>query len=411
MPATTDAGARRAALTPLATAWLLAALLGLQPVTTDLYLPALPALTRALGTQVAAAQLTMSAMILAFGIGQLVWGPVSDRFGRRRSLLWGVGLFTLAAAGGALAPHIGLLVAARVGQGLGLAAAVVCARAMVRDLFEPAEGTRVMSLALTGLGVIAFASPSIGGVLAWGFGWRATFVVIALIGAVLWLVLWRRLPETAHALDVQALQPARLARTWRTIAAHPTFRAWALLTAGTYGGLFIVLAGSSYIFIELLGLSPAGYGLVLGLNSAAYIGGTFLCRHWIARHGITATVARGAGFTLAGGLGMAGAAALGLQSVATVLGPMLLFAIGHGIHQPCGQAGAVGPFPRAAGAASALAGFTLAFIAFLIGQWLGQALDGTLQPFAYGFALTTIATVTVAWSLVQRHGVLQAQAA
>jgi DHA1 family bicyclomycin/chloramphenicol resistance-like MFS transporter len=227
----------------------------------------------------------------------------------------------------------------------------------------------------------------------------------------LWVALWLLLPETSRSLDARALEPARLARTWREIAAHPTFRAWALLSAGTYAGLFILLAGSSYVFIEWLGLSPAGYGFTLALNSAAYIGGTFLCRHWIARHGITATVARGAVFTLAGGLGMAGAAALGLQSVATVLGPMLLFAIGHGIHQPCGQAGAVGPFPRAAGAASALAGFTLAFIAFLVGQWLGQALDGSLQPFAYGFAATTVATVVVAWSLVQRHGVLRPLAA
>ena len=143
--------AQRPALTVL----LLALLLGIQPVTTDLYLPALPALTAGYGASMAQAQLTLSALLLAFGVSQLVLGPLSDRFGRRPVLLWGMAAYVMAAIGSALAPSMDLLIVWRALQGAAMGAAVMCARAIVRDLYLPADGARVMSRALTGLGVIA----------------------------------------------------------------------------------------------------------------------------------------------------------------------------------------------------------------------------------------------------------------
>ena len=170
--------ARPAVSLPLA-AVTLALLLGLQPVTTDMYLPAFPLLTRELGAGMAQAQLTMSALILAFGVAQLVWGPLADRLGRRPVLLLGLALYALASAGCVLAGSIEALVVWRALQGAAMAAAVVCARAIVRDLYEPVQGAQVMSLALTGLGVIALASPLLGGVMANAVGWRG---VLALVG-------------------------------------------------------------------------------------------------------------------------------------------------------------------------------------------------------------------------------------
>jgi DHA1 family bicyclomycin/chloramphenicol resistance-like MFS transporter len=181
------------------------------------------------------------------------------------------------------------------------------------------------------------------------------------------------------------------------------FGSWALLVACTYGGLFTVLASSSFVFMDVLGLSPAAYGAAMAMGSVSYIAGTFVCRRWIARHGMAGTVKRGAVFTLAAALAAAVPAALGVQSVWTVLLPYCLFAFGHGQHQPCGQAGVVSPFPRAAGAASALAGLLLALVAFGIGRWLGVALDGTVRPLAYGMAFWALLTCITAWTLVQRH--------
>lgn len=390
-------------VTPARAAFVLALLLGLQPVTTDVYLPALPLLTRELAAPMSAAQLTMSALILAFGVAQLVWGPVADRVGRRPVLLVGLSLYAVASIGSVLAPGIGWLIAWRVLQGATLAAAVVCARAIVRDLYEPLDGARVMSLALSGLGVIAIAGPVVGGVVASAWGWRAALGVVAAFGALaLAYVAWQ-LPETLQHRNPQATRAGPLLRQWALIARHPTFVAWTLLVSFTYGGLFTILAGSSFVYIDVLGLAPGAYGLAMAAGSLSYLVGTFVCRRWIARHGIRGAVARGGLFTIAGGLLSAALALAGVASAWAVLLPQCLFTFGHGIHQPCGQAGSVAPFPRAAGAASALAGFVLALTAFLVGLWLGRALDGTLLPYALGLGFWGLATALVAWTLVQRH--------
>ena len=380
----------------------LALLLGLQPVTTDVYLPALPMLTRALGATMGAAQLTMSALMLAFGVAQLFWGPVADRVGRRPVLLWGLSLYTLASVGAALAASIELLIVWRAVQGACLAAAVVVARAIVRDLYEPHDGARVMALALSGLGVIAIAGPALGGGIAAAFGWRATLALVAACGAAtLAFVAWR-LPETLRQKNPRATALAPLLAAWWQIARHRTFVAWTLLTASTYGGLFTMLAGSSFVYMDMLGLSAGAYGLAMGSGSVSYLASTFVCRRWIFRHGMAGAVQRGALFTLAGGVLMAGLALAGVKSVWAVLLPQWLYCFGHGIHQPCSQAGAVGPFPRAAGVASALAGFVLALTAFFIGRWLGHALADEVLPFALGVGFWALLTSTIAWTLVQR---------
>lgn len=384
-------------------AFALALLLGLQPVTTDVYLPALPMLARDLAAPMSAAQLTMSALILAFGVAQMFWGPVADRVGRRPVLITGLLLYTAASIGSMLAGGIGWLVLWRVLQGATMAAAVVCARAIVRDLYEPLEGARVMSLALSGLGVIAIAGPALGGVVAALGGWRAALAVVAAFGALTLAFIAWRLPETLLHKNPDATRAGPLLAQWGSIARHPTFIAWTLLVSATYGGLFTILAGSSFTYIDVLGLSPGWYGLAMASGSLSYLAGTFVCRRWIVRHGIRGAVARGGGFTLAGGVLVVTLALAGVHSVWAIVLPQWLFAFGHGIHQPCGQAGAVGPFPRAAGAASALAGFVLALTAFGVGLWLGQALDGTVLPYALGIGFWSVVTTTVAWTLVQRH--------
>jgi DHA1 family bicyclomycin/chloramphenicol resistance-like MFS transporter len=403
-PAAHTAAASSRTLSPALAALAIALLLGLQPVTTDLYLPALPLLARELHAPMVATQLTMSLVLLAFGFGQLLMGPLSDRFGRRPVLLGGLALHTAASFGAALAPNIEALIAARALQGVGLAASVVCARAMVRDLYEPQQGAHVMAWALSGLGVLALGSPLIGGWLTAQVGWRAPLAAVTVIAAMtLGIVAWR-VPETSSRRDRQALHPGPLLAGMRTVLGHPAFRAWAVLVSATYGGLFVLLAGSSFVYIGVLGLTPWGYGLAMASASLSYLAGTFYCRRLLVRHGLAGAVRRGAWFTLAGGLGLAGLGLAGQPVIAWVLLAHWLYSFGHGIHQPCGQTGAVGAFPRAAGLASALAGFLLALVAFGVGVWLGGALDGTLRPLGLGLGTCAIATALTAWTLVQRDG-------
>lgn len=399
---TTPPGAR---LSPLFAAVVLAVLLGLQPVTTDLMLPALPLVASGLAAPMASVQLTMSALILAFGLAQLVWGPVADRFGRRPVLLAGLALYALASIGASVGSGITQVVVWRILQGAALAVPVVCARAMVRDLYEPHEGALVMARALSGLGFIAIASPLSAGLLVAAFGWRSTLAAMAVVGAALWLFIAMRVPETIRRRDPQAtrLRPL-LAQVGRTLA-HPGFRAWALLVCATYGGLFVFLAGSGVVLIGVIGLQPQAAGLVMSTMSLAYIAGTLFCRRWLPRHGLAGTVQRGSVFTLVALAGMLLLAWADPRSVLLVMLPCWAYAMGHGVHQPCGQAGAVGPFPHAAGLASAVAGCVLALGAFGIGLWLGQALDGrSVRPLALGMAAGATATLLVAWTLVRRHG-------
>ncbi len=170
--------------------------IGLQPIATDLYLPALPDLTAGLGTTTAQAQLTLTALLLPFGISQLAWGPLSDRFGRRPILLAGLVLFSVGAIGCVFAQSITTLQAWRALEGIGMGATVMTGRAVVRDAFAPSEGARVMSKALAGLGVLSCLGPVVGGFLAEYAGWRWTLGSIAVFSCTLTLVVFLWFRET-----------------------------------------------------------------------------------------------------------------------------------------------------------------------------------------------------------------------
>ena len=386
---------------------VLSLLLGLQPITTDLYLPALPALTQGFGASLSQAQLTLTALLLAFGLSQMVWGPLSDRFGRRPVLLWGTLLYVLASVASAFVVSMEQLIALRALQGVAMGAGVMCARAVVRDLYAPSEGARIMSKGLTGLGVIACASAPLGGLLSEYFGFRVTLLALAVFGAIALAVVALRFEETLAQKNPRALEPLTLLRTWGQIVRNPTFWAFTLLATTSYGGLFTFLAAGSFVFIGVLGLSKPAYGLAMLTMSLSYIVGTFICRRLLPRFGVRKTVAIAGACTLTAGTAMGVLALMGVQSVAAIMGPFYLFMLGHGVHQPCGQSGSVGPFPQAAGAASAMSGFLMMVAAFFMGGWLGTSLaasPGSVLPLTNGIWFWSVLIAATAWTLVQRHG-------
>ena len=393
-----------AAMSPGLIVLILSMLLGIQPVTTDLYLPALPAMTTSLGAPTSQAQLTLSALLLAFGCSQLVWGPLSDRFGRRPILLWGLAAYTLASIGSMLAPSMALLIVWRAVQGAAMGAAVMAARAIVRDLYLPADSARIMSKGLSGLGVLACLSAPLGALLAEWFGWRAALLAVAIFGGCALAMIALRFKETLRQKNPHALRPATLIRTWLQIVKNPTFIAFSALSATSYAGLFTFLAASSFVFIKVLGLSRTQYGLVMFFMCFSYLLGTFACRRLLVRFGLRKTVALAGCLSLIGGTLMGALAWAGVSNVWAVMLPYFIFMVGHGVHQPCGQSGAVGPFPHAAGTASALNGFLMMVVAFAMGGWLGTRMDGSVLPLTNGVWFWSIFIALTAWTLVRKYG-------
>ena len=388
----------------------LSLLLGLQPITTDLYLPALPSITQGFGASMPQAQLTLTALLLSFGISQMVWGPLSDRYGRRPILFAGMAVYVAASIGSALAPTIEALIGWRMAQGAAMGAAVMCSRAVVRDLYEPAEGARMMSKGLTGLGVIACVCAPLGGLLSELFNWRVALTALAVFGAATLALLVWRFEETLAPGNRRALAPAALVRTWLGIMGNRTFWSFALLSTASYAGLFTFLAAGSFVFIQVLGMSKTQYGLLMFSMSLSYIIGTFICRRLLVRFGVRRTVAIGGFATLSAGTSMGVMGLMGIQSVWAIMLPFYVFMLGHGVHQPCGQSGAVSPFPQSAGAASALSGFLMMVAAFVMGGWLGKSLAGIAQgqgsvlPLTNGIWFWSVVISATAWTLVQRYG-------
>jgi len=234
------------------------------------------------------------------------------------------------------------------------------------------------------------------------FGWRAALAVTGVFGLGLWVLVWRRFEESLAHPDPAALALPRLLPGWLSIVRHPEFRAYALLASASYCGLFVILAVSSFVFIGELGLGRQQYGLVLLSNAIAYIGGTILCRRLLHRMSVARAVAVGGLMALAGGLGLLAVAASGARAPLALMLPIWCYMVAHGVSQPCGQTGAIAPFPRAAGTASALSGCLMMALAFGVGAWVGSRFSDPIAALSWGVATCSVCIALVAWGLVPR---------
>ena len=295
-----------------------ALIVGISPFATDMYIPALPAIARDLGASTAEVQLSLTAFLVAFAIGQIVIGPISDGTGRRRVLLGGTALFALASIACAVAPDAATLVVARVAQGLGGAAGSVAARAMVGDATTGVVRSRLFATLAAINAVGPVVAPLVGGVVLSVSSWRATFVVLAVLGAALTVAAARGLPETLVAPEPGAGSlPASLRRMGRLLA-MPRFR-WYLVTgcAATIG-FFSYIATSSFVFQEQYGFGEGLYTLVFASNASCMIASTLVFRRLVGRFAENSLFTAGLVTCTAG-------SALVLIGAASGLGPVLIW--------------------------------------------------------------------------------------
>ncbi|MBL8833706.1 MAG: multidrug effflux MFS transporter [Rhodospirillales bacterium] len=361
---------------------LIIALVAVGPLSTDLYLPSLPAIGRDLGADVAGTQLTLSMYMVAFALAQLVYGPLSDRFGRRPVVIGGIAIYVAATVACAFAATIDQLVAARALQAAGACAGVVLGRAIVRDVYGRDGAARM--LALVG-SVMAFApaiGPVLGGIVEVHFGWRWNFALLLAFSAALLALLAWKLVETNRQRDAAALDPARMLRNYATLLRDRRYLGYALCVSFGYGGLFAFISGSSFVLIDDLGLAPDVYSWFFLMCVVGYFLGAQTAAHLTMRLGVDRMLMLGAAVNVAGGTGMLAAALSGIVTpdvagAAYLVFPMAVFVLGMGIGMPNGQGGALGPYPHMAGSASALMGFIQMSCAALVGIAFGRLHDGT----------------------------------
>lgn len=386
-------------MSPTTILWLIAGCLMLQPLSTDLYLASLPHLASDFAVSPAAVQQTLSLFVIGFGLAQLVSGPLSDRFGRRPVLLWGLAVYIVASLACAWAPTLALLVEMRFVQAIGCCTAVVVARALVRDAYPPADGARMLAKASSLLALAPLFGPVLGSYLQVWFGWRAAFFFHGAFGSALLAAAWRLFRETNLHPNPQATQLTTLFATYRHIASSASFWAWVLPGALSYAAIFVFISGSSFVLIEVLGVPTAYYGFCFAFGVTGYLAGTIVCRRLLTRVGLARALMIGVTLSLVAGLLFAALAWAGVQHWSLVLICQFLMMGAHGINFPCAQSGAVAPFPREAGAAAGLLGFFTMLAALVTGSWVGISHDGTPMPLALTAGALGLLLFGSAWSL------------
>ena len=374
---------------------LLAILTAMGPLSTDMYLPSLPAIGRAFATDAGQVQLTLSVFLVGFALGQIVYGPVADLYGRKPVLLAGLILFVAASFGCMVATSIGALVAARFIQAVGACAAVVLARAIVRDLHSSEDSARILSLMGAIMGLVPAVAPIIGALLEQAFGWRASFALSAALALGLALVVAMWLPETVPAGERGRWTARGMMADFARLSAHATFRRYTAAVCLGYGGLFAFISGSSFVLQGHYGLDELEFGLSFALAVLGFIIGTLIAAAFTRRIGVERTVAIGTLALAVGGVTMALLVLIEPPHFLHVLAPMVVYMAGIGLTLPSAMAGAITPFPERAGTASSLVGFSQMTFAALVGVMVGHLVVHTPNALAWTIAVLGLANLAL----------------
>lgn len=360
---------------------ILGALSAFGPLAIDFYLPSFPTLARVFETDVEHVQLSLSAYFIGIALGQLLYGPLADRFGRRPPLLIGVSLFCLASLACSFAPSLEWLIGARFVQALGGCAGMVISRAVVRDLCDPLNSARVFSQLMLVMGLAPILAPLGGGLLLASLGWEWIFYGLMLFSALCLVAIWLWLPESLPADQPAAPLSGALGQYGRLLGDR-SFMAHSLSGGCAMAGLFAYIAGSPFIFIELYGVPEVHYGWLFGTNAAGFIGAS-QCNAWLVRrHGPAFLIPRAVGCYLLMALLLVAAAWWQPPTLWPLLLPLFACTATLGCIIPNASACAMAGHASHAGSASALLGFLQFAIAASAAGLVSLLHDGTALPMA-----------------------------
>ncbi|MXQ12207.1 multidrug effflux MFS transporter [Microvirga makkahensis] len=374
----TSAAARQPAAKPSFIALLIAAS-AVSPLGINMYLPSMPGMARAFGVDFATIQLTLSLYLAAMAIGQLIIGPLSDRFGRRPMLLAGLLVFVFGSFVCLTAQNVGMLIIGRIVQAIGGCAGITLSRAIVRDLYGRNQVASMIGYVTMGMAVAPMIAPTIGGVLETLYGWRASFVFLMVFGSLILVVAYWQLRETNHNRDA-AGSVRHLMHSYLTLFGSRLFWGYTLSASFVSAVFFAFVAGAPYVMIELMGRSPAEYGFYFAIVPSGYILGNFASGRFAGRIGPNRMILAGTLVTLASVASMAVTFALGFLHPVALFAPMFFIGLGNGLVLPSGIAGAVSVKPEVAGAAAGLSGSLQIGFGALVAPVVGATLGATVWP-------------------------------
>lgn len=374
---------------------ILGALSAFGPLAIDFYLPAFPAMAQAFATDEKHVQATLAAYFLGLSIGQLAYGPVADRFGRRKPLMFGVTLFTLASLACAYAPNLDTLVLARFVQALGGCAGMVLSRAIVSDKCDPVASAKVFSQLMLVMGLAPILAPMLGGVLVNVAGWQSIFLALSLFSAGCLLAVSLGLPESLpEHMPRQPLSGAL--RQYLRLFAARVFIGHALTGGIAIAGMFAYIAGSPFVFIKLYGVPAEHYGWLFGTNAAGFILVAQVNARLLAKRGPAFLLARAVWLYLAAGLVLLGVATMRPTQLWPLLVPLFVCISSLGCIIPNASACAMSGQGARAGSASALMGCLQFSVAAGAAALVGLLHDGSAVPMALVISLCGALVVSVA---------------
>ncbi|MBS0347861.1 MAG: Bcr/CflA family multidrug efflux MFS transporter [Proteobacteria bacterium] len=382
---------------------LLGVLTAIGPLSIDMYLPSFPQIERSLGGQPGSVELTLAAFFIGLTLGQLFYGPFSDRFGRKKPLYVGLALYTVAAIGAACATSIPALIGWRFVQGLGGCAGIIIPSAIVRDRCSARDSARAFSLLMLVMGLAPILAPLVGGALLGLAGWRSIFVVLAVFGAGCLLAIRVGLAESHDTRHEPPLLLGTVLRNYGRLLANRAFLGYALGGGLAMSGMFAYIAGSPFVLIDLYGVAPQDYGWFFGSNAFGLIAASQLNAHLLKRYPATLLLRRALWVPLLTGLLLAGLAFTGQISLPWFVGAFFCFVSSLGFIIPNATASALATHGQQAGTAAALASALQFFFATLAGALVGLLHDGSGRPLAAVMALCGIGAWAAHRLLVAHH--------
>lgn len=375
--------------------FILGALSALGPLSIDMYLPSFKYIASYLNTDISSVTLSLTSYFIGISIGQLIYGPITDKYGRKKPLLFGLSIFTITAIACVLSPNVNWLIGLRFILALGGCAGMVVARAVVRDAFPKDEIVKVFSMLMLIIGIAPILAPSLGGWILSVSDWKAIFYFLSGFSLLLIVLVYFFLPETGTIDKTKSLKVKQVYSDYKYVLKNRYFLYYTLASSVAMGGMFSYISGSPFVFMEYFKISESQYAMIFGLNASGFIIGSQLNRFLVTKFSSLKIVTTASVFLFFLSITIISLFALDIVTVPVLVTFLFLFLFSTGLLVPNSSAMALTPFTKRTGSASALMGFMQMLFGAVISGIVSSLHDGTTFPMIFCVSMCGVVTFII----------------